>query len=84
MASLVGPQARAKGAAGVIVVWSPRAIAHLADLRDYLARDNPQAAGRIGTALLAAVERLADLPNLGRPGVGLPAHGNWSCRGHLT
>jgi toxin ParE1/3/4 len=52
----------------VIIVWSPRAIAHLADLRAYITRDNPDAANRIGSTLLAAVERLAELPNLGRPG----------------
>jgi toxin ParE1/3/4 len=52
----------------VTVVWSPRAISHLADLRSDLARDNPDAAGRVATVLLSAAERLADLPNLGRPG----------------
>jgi toxin ParE1/3/4 len=52
----------------VTVVWSPRAISHLADLRAHIARDNPDAAGRVAMALLAAVERLAGLPNLGRSG----------------
>ena len=52
----------------MIIVWSPRAIAHLADLRAYIAHDNPNTAGRIATTLLAGVERLAVLPNLGRPG----------------
>jgi toxin ParE1/3/4 len=52
----------------VTVVWSPPAIGHLAALRDYLARDNPGAAARTATTLLAAVDRLAELPNLGRPG----------------
>ncbi len=52
----------------MIIVWSPRAIAHLSELRAYIASDNPSAANRMGTALLAAVERLAQLPNLGRPG----------------
>ena len=50
------------------IVWSPRAIEHLAHLREYIARDNPNAANRIASALLEAVERLAKLPNLGRPG----------------
>ena len=50
------------------VVWSPRAIGHLADLRDYIARENPGAAARTAAMLLAAVDRLAELPNLGRPG----------------
>jgi len=52
----------------VIVVWSPRAIAHLAELRAYIAHDRPSAAGRIAATLLAAVESLAEFPNLGRPG----------------
>ena len=50
------------------VVWSPRAIGHLAALRDYIARENPGAAARTATTLLAAVDRLAQLPNLGRAG----------------
>jgi toxin ParE1/3/4 len=52
----------------VIIVWSPRAIEHLAHLRSYIARDNPNAANQIATTLLDAVERLAELPSLGRPG----------------
>jgi addiction module RelE/StbE family toxin len=52
----------------VTIVWSPRAIEHLAHLRACIARDNPKAASRIASALLDAVERLAQLPNLGRPG----------------
>ncbi len=48
------------------IVWSPRAIEHLAHLRSYIARDN--AANRIASTLLDAVERLAQLPDVGRPG----------------
>lgn len=50
------------------IVWSPRAIEHLAHLRAYIAHDNPKAANRIGGTLLEAVERLAEHPNVGRPG----------------
>ena len=50
------------------IVWSPRAIEHLIHLRSYIARDNPNAANRIAATLLHAVERLAELPSLGRPG----------------
>ena len=64
----MGRKTRAKGSSRVIVAWSPRAIAHLTDLRAYLAHENPSAAGRVATVLLAAVERLAKLPNIGRPG----------------
>jgi toxin ParE1/3/4 len=52
----------------VTVVWSPRAIGHLADLRAYIARENTGAAARTATTLLAAADRLAELPNVGRPG----------------
>ena len=68
MARVVGPEARAEGSAEVIVVWSPRAISHLTDLRSYIERDHPDAAARTATTLLSAVERLARLPNVGRPG----------------
>ena len=50
------------------VVWSPGAIGHLADLRAYIAREHPDAAARTATTLLAAVDRLAAVPNLGRRG----------------
>lgn len=52
----------------MIVVWSPRAIAHLTHLRSYIARDSPRAAARIAGTLIETVERLVELPNLGRPG----------------
>ena len=52
----------------MIIVWSPRAIEHLAHLRSCIAHDHPLAATRIAEALLDAVERVAQLPNLGRPG----------------
>ena len=47
------------------VVWSPRAIRHLAELRAYTAHEKPDGAGVL---ILAAIGRLADFPNLGRPG----------------
>lgn len=52
----------------MIVVWSPRAIGHLTDLRAYIAHDNPRAAGKIAETLLEAVARLSRAPNIGRPG----------------
>ncbi len=68
MAPIVGQEARAKGASRLTVAWSPRAIGHIAALRAYIARENPGTAARTATTLLAAVDRLAELPNLGRPG----------------
>jgi toxin ParE1/3/4 len=52
----------------VNIVWSPRAVGHLADLRAHIARERPDAAGRIASTILDSVERLAEWPNLGRPG----------------
>ena len=51
-----------------VLIVAPRAIEHLTQLRSYVAGDNPQGANRIAGTLLDAVERLAELPNLGRPG----------------
>jgi plasmid stabilization system protein ParE len=52
----------------VIIVWSPQAIEHLAHLRSYTARDSPNAANQMATTLLDAVDHLAELRSLGRPG----------------
>lgn len=50
------------------IVWRPIALEDLDDAHRYIAQDNPTAANRIRNAILTAVERLADHPNLGRPG----------------
>jgi toxin ParE1/3/4 len=52
----------------VIVEWSRRAIDHLVHLRAYIARENPNAATRVATDVLTAVDHLAAFPNAGRPG----------------
>jgi toxin ParE1/3/4 len=52
----------------VIVGWAPRAVRHLQALRTYVAEHDPAEAQRMGAALLAAVGRLVELPQLGRPG----------------
>lgn len=50
------------------VVWSETAIASLVDIRRYIEHDQPEAARRLAARILAAVERLATHPHLGRPG----------------
>lgn len=50
------------------IVWSRRAIHHLAKLRDYIAQDSPDAAADVAGKIVAAVENLATVPNLGRTG----------------
>jgi plasmid stabilization system protein ParE len=48
------------------VVWSERSLLRLAEIQDYIARDNPVAAERFIGKLVGAVVRLADYPMIGR------------------
>ena len=48
--------------------WSHGAIEDLKHLRAYIARENPFAAADVSERILEAVERLRQLPSMGRPG----------------
>ena len=48
--------------------WSHGAIEDLKHLRAYSARENPFAAADVSERILEAVERLRQLPSMGRPG----------------
>jgi len=50
------------------IVWRQVALNGLENARQYIAERNPTAARRIFEAILSAVRRLADTPNIGRPG----------------
>ena len=50
------------------IVWRPRALDDLEAVRRYIAERNPRAAARVHAAILTSVSRLANHPNLGRPG----------------
>jgi toxin ParE1/3/4 len=50
------------------IVWREVALDGLEQARRYIAEHNPSAADRIFEAILAAVRRLGDTPNMGRPG----------------
>jgi toxin ParE1/3/4 len=51
------------------IIWSPEATEDLADLRDYIARDNPDAAQRVAARIFQTIERnLSENPELGHPG----------------
>lgn len=50
------------------LIWTRRATWNLAEIRSYIARDNPAAATRVASRIHQAVARLADHPELGRPG----------------
>jgi plasmid stabilization system protein ParE len=48
--------------------YAPRYFRRLADIRGWIAVDNPAAALRMVTRIRTAVERLATVPAAGRPG----------------
>jgi toxin ParE1/3/4 len=50
------------------IIWREVALDGLERARRYIAEHNPSAADRIFEAMLTAVRRLADTPNMGRPG----------------
>jgi toxin ParE1/3/4 len=52
----------------VEIVWSPLARARLQEIHAYVALDNPKAAERLATRIVAMVEALRLHPYLGRAG----------------
>lgn len=50
------------------VVFAERAGRDLEDIVDYIAADSPAGAERVYRAIMEASDRLAQFPNLGRPG----------------
>ena len=47
------------------VIWSRAAERSLRDIRNFIARDNPEAADRIVTGILDQADMLGDFPRLG-------------------
>jgi len=52
------------------VGWTTRALADLAEIKAYIARDNPRAADRVRDKLAAAASSLEHFPDRGRPAGG--------------
>ena len=48
--------------------WAPEARRQVHEIWHYIALDDPQAADRMVTRLVAAVDKLTHFPHLGRPG----------------
>lgn len=53
----------------MIVRWAPQALADRQAVWEYIAEDNPAAAVRMDEAFGDAASRLAEYPDLGKPGV---------------
>ena len=52
----------------VEIVWSALARTRLREIRDYVARDKPEAAERLALRIVTLVEALRNHPHLGRVG----------------
>lgn len=50
------------------ILWHARALEDVAHIRDYIAADNPGAAGAIARRLYDAAQGLREMPEIGRPG----------------
>jgi toxin ParE1/3/4 len=50
------------------ICWSPEAAADFAGIVDYIKRENPSAAGRVGQSMYDSVNSLESFPNRGRLG----------------
>ncbi len=50
------------------IVWSPTAISDLASIREFIAQDNPAAAGRVANRVKESVNHLSNFPQSGRVG----------------
>jgi addiction module RelE/StbE family toxin len=52
----------------VRIIWRRQALDDLIELQAFMGKDNAGAAARTAQRIRSAVERLASLPRLGRPG----------------
>jgi len=50
------------------IIWAAEAKRQLSEIWHYIALDDPHAADRMVTRMVAAVEKLGHFPHLGRPG----------------
>ncbi len=48
--------------------WLNEALVDLVEIREYIAKDNPQAARNVANRIREAVDRLGGAPAMGRPG----------------
>jgi len=48
--------------------WTPPALAHIAEIHDYIATDSPKSARRVVTQIRKDARLLTEQPGIGRPG----------------
>jgi plasmid stabilization system protein ParE len=54
------------------LIFSRAAVYDLVRLREFIAQHSPEAAQRVAQRLRGAIERLVDMPQIGRPVENLP------------
>jgi toxin ParE1/3/4 len=57
------------------VIWSGRALERVEQIADYIAQDSVTAAAAWVDELFAQVEKLAEFPEMGKPGRGIATPG---------
>ena len=50
------------------IIWGQGALADLHAIAEYIAKNNPKAAGAVKKRIAEEVGRLAQMPSMGRPG----------------
>jgi len=52
----------------VRIRWSRPAVAHLVEIRNFIAEDNQAAARAVARSIIEATNHLGEFPSIGRPG----------------
>ena len=50
------------------IVWLNKALQNLDKIAEFIAQDNPQAAGQVVTLIITQINQLSTQPAMGRPG----------------
>jgi toxin ParE1/3/4 len=58
------------------IVWLESAVNDVVRLRDFIAKENPNAAKKAAEAIKEAVQRLIEMPSIGKPVKDLPLYGD--------
>lgn len=49
------------------IIWLPKAVENLKEIRGFIAQDSPQSAKKVAKSIKETVSLLKDNPNLGKP-----------------
>ena len=60
----------------MIIKWSPLSAERLTDIVNHISEDNPDAARKLASSILASIEKLTKFPKSGRivPELGMPKY----------